>query len=188
MAAAPPREGTAGTRHRKRFKNWQNLSPPQTRFLSSLVESNLVAIAEAIGFQRVDISLGDPGLPVSGSEITLERGHLDCVDSVDFNFEKYKTPRFQIHFSRRELVPPHSFVRSGNFVARRTQHYHFWGKPWGWPTRLWPELASARTVEFVRSRIDQVFRFLETGETGPNIRERVYIPPPKNSQDLTRER
>jgi hypothetical protein len=43
---------SAGRKHRQRLRNWQNLAPPQTRFLSSLVEGNLVVLAESAGFQR----------------------------------------------------------------------------------------------------------------------------------------
>jgi len=35
--------------HRKRFRKWQNLCGPRTRFLSSLVESRLVPVVESSG-------------------------------------------------------------------------------------------------------------------------------------------
>ena len=155
--------------HRKRFRKWQNLACAETRFLSTQVETTLAAWFEQQGFIRVDLNLSDPEWPVGGGEIVLERVAGAEVDAVTFNFEKYRSPRFQVHAQRRVQAPPHEFVRSCNLVARRSQYYHFWGKPWGLPPRLWPNAGSLRTIEKVASRLDQLVRFLEHGEIGPNI-------------------
>jgi hypothetical protein len=137
--------------------------------MSTAVSSELVPVFESFGFERVNIHLGDPEVPVSGSELTLERVSGGVVDSITFNFEKYRTPRFQLHASRREAAAPHQFIRSCNLVARGSQYYHFWGKPWWLPTRLWSECGSKRTIESVSSRLFQLIRYLDTGERGPNI-------------------
>jgi hypothetical protein len=158
-----------GAAHRARFRKWQNLAPPQTRFVASAVESTIVPVLESAGFERVDVHLRDPEWPVSGSELALERGDGTLIDSVTFNFEKYRTPRFQVHAARRRATAPHEFVRSCNLVARAVQYYHFWGKPWWLPTRLWTENGSKRTVGVVLTKIDQLLRYLEAGERGPNI-------------------
>lgn len=135
--------------------------------------SVLVPHLESAGFERVDVHLRDPEWPVSGNELALERSVGALIDSVTFNFEKYRTPRFQVHAARRQAAAPHEFVRSCNLVARRTQYYHFWGKPWWLPTRLWPNKGSTRAVSAVLIRIDQLLRYLEAGERGPNISRAV---------------
>jgi hypothetical protein len=161
--------GATPAAHRKRFTKWQNLSPLQTRFIADAVDSVVVPLLESAGFERVDVHLRDPEWPVSGSEVALERTAGTLIDSVTFNFEKYRTPRFQVHAARRQATASHEFVRSCNLVARATQYYHFWGKPWWLPTRLWTENGSTRTVGAVSTKIDQLLRYLEAGERGPNI-------------------
>jgi hypothetical protein len=168
-----PKTEVQGAQQTRRFKKWQNLCPPQTRFLSSAVENRLVPKLEALGFQRVDVVLQQADWPVRGSQIELERTHQEIIDSVAFNFEKYKTPRVQVHFSRREIVPPHTFIRSANLVARPTQYYHLWGKPWWLLTRWWSNHASTRTIDKIESLFGQLAQFLESGEIGPNISRRV---------------
>lgn len=137
--------------------------------MSTAVYAKLVPMFESYGFERVNIHLCDPESPVSGSEIVLERVSGALVDSITFNFEKYRTPRFQLHASRREAAAPHQFVRSCNLVAGGSQYYHFWGKPWWLPTRFWHEYGSKRTIEAVSARSCQLIRYLETGDRGPNI-------------------
>lgn len=159
----------SATAHQTRFKKWRNLAAPQTRELSTAVFSQLVPMVESYGFERVNIHFSDPESSVSGSEIALERVSGALIDSITFNFEKYRTPRFQLHASRREATFPHQFVRSCNLVARSSQYYHFWGKPWWLPARFWPEYGSTRTIETVAARIHQLIRYLETGDRGPNI-------------------
>ncbi len=162
----------SATAHQTRFKRWQNLAPPLTRHMSIAVSSELVPLLESFGFERVNIHLGDPEAPVSGSELTLERVSGGLLDSITFNFEKYRTPRFQLHASRREAAAPYQFIRSCNLVARGSQYYHFWGKPWWLPTRLWSERGSKRAIESVSSRLPQLVHYLDTGERGPNISRR----------------
>jgi len=162
-----------GAEHRKRFKRWQNLAPPQTRYLSNLLDTELIPKLEALGFQRVNISRNNPEWPVSGSEISLERVSGAFLDSITINFEKYRTPRFQIHASRSEATQPHTGIRGCNFVARSSQYCHFWGRPWWLPTRFWSEQGSKRTVVRVLSRTEQLLLFLEVGERGSNISKRI---------------
>jgi hypothetical protein len=157
-----------GAKHRQRFKKWQNLLPRQTRYLSSMVDGRLVPALESMGFQRVDVSLHDPEMPVPGKEIELERVIGELLDSISFNFEKYGSPRFQVHCARRQLET-NEFVRSCNLVARSKQYYHFWGKPWWLPTRWWLDSASQRAVTSVETRLVQLISFLERGEIGANI-------------------
>ena len=161
---------------RKRFRKWQNLAHARTRFLSTQVETTLAAWFEQQGFLRVDLNLSDPQWPVRGSEIVLERVVGEQVDVVTFNFDKYRTPRFQLHAQRRVQAPPHEFVRSCNLVARRSQYYHFWGKPWWLPTRFWSDSGSLRTIGQVSPRLEQLVRFLEHGEIGPNISRGAHRP------------
>lgn len=167
--------------HRQRFRRWQNLCPPATRFLSSKVDQELVPIVEAQGFARVDICFGDAEWTVSGNEIALERVSADLVDSFTFSFEKYRSPRFQVHFSRRSTDESRAFVRSGSLVPRASKYYHFWGKPWWFPSRFWTERASARTIAEVATRLSESFRFLDSGERGSSVSKRVD--PPGSSGD-----
>jgi hypothetical protein len=158
-----------GAQHRVRFKRWQNLAPRQTRSLCVSVDNRLVPQFEMHGFCRVDVSLRQADSPVRGSEVRLERARDQIVDSISFSFTKFKSPRLQVHFSRRKLTPPHTFLRSANLVIRRSQYYHFWGKPWWLPTRFWSERATSRTVDKLEARIEQLLRFLESGDIGPSI-------------------
>jgi hypothetical protein len=173
MSVKLSRNKGAGAQHRGRFKKWQNLCPPQTRFLSSAVDVRLAPQLEAAGFHRVEVILQEVDWPVRGSEIELERVREQIIDTVGFNFAKYRTPRLQIHFSRREIAPPHAFIRSGNLVARKSQYYHYWGKPWWLPTRFWSQRASKRAIDRIEALIEQLLRFLDSGEMGPNISRRT---------------
>ena len=155
--------------HPQRFKKWQNLCPETTRALSALVDSKLTLVLGQAGFSRVDVSLGHSDDPVGGNMIEFERWSPDWVDSITINFEKYRAPRFQVHGHRRSIEPPHAFVRSANLVNRSTQYLHFWGKPWWRPRLLWSREASARTVSAVERDMEQLLRFLETGERGRRI-------------------
>jgi hypothetical protein len=161
-------ENTAA-RHRVRFKKWQNLLPRQTRFLCLSVENRLVPQLETQGFCRVDVNLRQTDWPVLGREVTLERARDKIVDSVSFSFTKFKSPRLQVHFSRRELTPPHTFLRSASLVIRRTQYYHFWGKPWWLPTLFWSDRATSRTIDKLEARIGELLQFLESGDIGASI-------------------
>jgi len=159
------------------LSNWRNLTPPQTRALIDGVLEGLVPYFEAQGFDRVDYSRIDSESPISGSEILLERIAADHVDSVTFNFEKYRSPRVQIQFARRELRPPHKFIRSANLVRRSAQYYCFWGKPWWLPTRLWSTSATHRALQQAKRCLGQATQFLESGERGSNISKQVNAQP-----------
>jgi hypothetical protein len=128
---------------------------------------------EQAGFSLVDVSLRDHRQPVSGRMIELERWANWHVDSIVFNFDKYRSPRFQVHASRRSADPPHSFLRDGNLVARPSQYLHFWGKPWWLPGRAWPKPAPARTVACVERHLPELLAFLDTGERGKHISKAV---------------
>jgi hypothetical protein len=161
------------SRHAERFKLWQNLTPPQTRALSSAVVTGLLPIVEARGFARVEINLGQPDSPVSGKEIQLERESDGFIDVICFNFEKYGTPRAQVHALRRKRQSPHEILSKCNLVARSTQYYHFWGKLWWLPTRCWPIAASGNVASKIAQKLPQIFDFLERGVRGPNISRQV---------------
>ena len=164
-----------------RFRKWLNLCPPETRFLASAVEERLVPKIESWGFRRVDIALEDPEQPVSGSELRFERVSGDYIDCVEFNFWKYRSPKFQVHLSRRLAVRPNALVRSGNLVRRASQYYHLWGKPWWRPIRLWTEGTSIATIASIESRLAEVPAFLERGERGGSISRAVDSSPTKKS-------
>jgi hypothetical protein len=172
VPATASKEDQAARRHRERHLRWRNLTPSVTRVLSSLVNELLVPTLESRGFRYVGFHLGDANDSVSGSDISLERHDGKYLDSVTFNFEKYKSPRFQIHLSRRG-ASAHDFIHSGNLVSKGTQYYHFWGKPWWLPTRLWPEAAAKRTVKKIEACLDQAVRFIEDGTRGDNISKKV---------------
>ncbi len=155
--------------HKARFGKWQRLCPIHTQFLISLVNDRLVPALEQAGFTVVDVSLRQPDQPVTGRMIELERWAEPWVDSVTFNFDKYRTPRFQVHASRRSATLPHKFFRSANLVARPSQYLHFWGKPWWLPSILWPQAASLRTVDRIAHHQAELLRFLETGERSPRV-------------------
>jgi hypothetical protein len=123
----------------------------------------------AAGFRQVEYSLENPEWAVSGREIELERRGSGVVDTITFNFDKYKRPRFQIHASRRLAEPPHELIHSGNLVARPSQYYHFWGKPWWLPHSLWSYRALESTVNRVSGHLPQLFRLLEQGKRGQNV-------------------
>jgi hypothetical protein len=128
---------------------------------------------EARGFRRVGVCLGDPEQAVSGGELRLERRQADAIDSVIFNFEKYKTPRVQIHLDRRRALPPNDFIHSGNLVANGSQYIYFWGKPWWLPAMFWSRSGVARTIGKIGRHLEQATVFLETGTRGPNISKLV---------------
>ena len=150
--------------HKARFEKWQRLCPAPTKFLISLVRARLVPALEQAGFSLVDISLRQTDQPVAGRMIELERWTENWVESFTFNFDKYRTPRFQVHASRHSVTPPHEFLRSANLVARPSQYLHFWGKPWWLPSVLWSQAASLRTVDKIVHHHAELLRFLETGE------------------------
>jgi hypothetical protein len=106
---------------------------------------------------------------VSGRTIELERWSDSWVDSVCFNFDKYRAPRFQVYLSRRLSAQPHAWVHSGNLVARSSQYLYFWGKPWLLPSSLWSDSASRRTVARIETYMSEALFFLDSGERGKHI-------------------
>src|SRR5690349_7727298 len=111
----------AAQRHREKHARWINLTPLRTRLLSSLVHESLVPGLESRGFRYVGCALGELADTIAGSDIRLERHDRVHIDSIVFNFDKYKSPRLQVHLSRRKASAPHDFIRSGNLVARSSQ-------------------------------------------------------------------
>lgn len=159
----------SGTQHRKKFLLWQQRVGQKTRQMSQLVEAHILPPLLGAGFERVHIALHQAQWTVNANEIRLERGRSSEIDSVDIIFGKYGDPKFQIAFSRRELSPPHRFIRSGVLVKRSDQRYCFWGKPQWLPSSLWSHERSRQTVVAVASHLAQVIEFLDSGEQGPNI-------------------
>jgi hypothetical protein len=167
--ANPSSEVASLQRHRKKFQGRQNLAPALTRYLSAQIDETVIPILEARGFRRVGVCLGDSEHTVSGGELRLERREADTIDSVTFNFEKYKAPRVQIHLDRRQALPPNDFVHSGNLVATGSQYIYFWGKPWWLPAMVWSRSGVDRTIKRIGRYLEQATTFLETGTRGPNI-------------------
>ena len=159
--------------HKAKFRRWQQLTPPPTRLLSSLVESRLLPLLEIQGFSRVDHLLRLPDQPVSGRTLELERWADSWVDSVCFNFDKYRAPRFQVHLSRRSVSQPHAWIHSGNLVAHPSQYLYFWGRPWLLPSSFWSDSASHRTVARIESYLSEALFFLDSGERGKHISKRT---------------
>jgi hypothetical protein len=164
-------------KHHQRFREWQNLAPPATRFISAEVETRLVGLLEVKGFRRVGTRLTSPEDTVSGGDIVLERVQGRIVDSITFNFDKRRSPHFQVQGMTRIVVAPHDFMQSASLVARSSQYHHFWGKHWWLPTLFWRNRCSTRQVDAVAARIDQLLQFLETGQRGPNIGKEVIVKP-----------
>jgi hypothetical protein len=155
--------------YQRRFARWQSRAPRPTRVLSELLQSSFVPLFEAEDFRRVGVALGRADEPVDRNAMRLERERSAHIDSVDFSFDNYQRPRFQISFSRRRRTFPNEFLRSASLAARSSQYYHFWGKPSLLPLWLWSDGSASREVAAVIRTLDQVLRFLETGERGPNI-------------------
>jgi hypothetical protein len=172
-SAAAAAVDQAARRHREKHVRWRNLTPGLTRILSSLINESLVPALESRGFRYVGCHLGEPADTVAASDVHLERRDQEHIDSVTFNFEKYKSPRFQVHISRRKADAPHDFVHSGNLVSKSSQYYHFWGKPWWLPSKFWSESAAKLTIESIGNRLDQVVLLIEEGVRGKNISKEV---------------
>lgn len=141
--------------------------------MGRLVEERLLPPYLAAGFERVSVHMRDPADAVSARQICLERFYDTGIDAVIFNFDKYRRPAFQVHLHRREIRPPHPWVRSANLVRKPSQYLYFWGKPWWLPTRYWTERMSANTIECVREMTEAALAFLERGERCHNISKPV---------------
>ncbi|MDO7834713.1 hypothetical protein Q4610_06605 [Sphingobium sp. HBC34] len=156
-----------------RFTKWCRLGGTPLTRMGRLVEEQLLPPYLALGFQRVSVHLRDPKDVVSARQICLERFYGDEIDTVIFNFDKYRRPTFQVHLSRREIVSPHAWVRAANLVRKPSQYLHFWGKPWWLPTRYWTEQMSANTIECVLEMTARALAFLERSERCRNISKSV---------------
>ncbi|WP_443970350.1 hypothetical protein [Sphingobium sp. CR28] len=141
--------------------------------MGRLVEEHLLPSYFAAGFERVSVQLRDPKEAVSSREIWLERSCNEEIDVVIFNFDKYRRPAFQVHLHRREILPPHHWVRAANLVQKSSQYLHFWGKPWWLPTRYWTEHMSANTIDCMREKTEDALVFLEKNERCRNISKPV---------------
>ena len=158
---------------KSRFTNWCNLGGPPLISMGRLIKEELLPSYLAADFKRVFVRLHDPTDAVSAREICLQRSCGNEIDVVTFNFDKYHRPSFQVHLHRRETRSPHSWVRAGNLVRTPSQYLHFWGKPWGLPTRYWTEHMSARTIKCVGGMTNGALAFLERGERCRNISKAV---------------
>lgn len=156
-----------------RFARWLRLCPPKTRALASRLETVVLPALVSEGFERVDVELRQPAEKVPGNVIELERRDRHVVDSLTFRFDKYLGPRFQVHGCRRSPAAPSSIRRSANLVARGSQYYHFWGRPWWLPTALWPASLVDATADRILHGITDLVLFLETGERGRHVSRRV---------------
>lgn len=160
--------------HSQKFRNWQGSVSEQVRFLSELVEEQIIPFFQRTGFRRVNISKGDVEQPIPSDEIELERIISDGnIDSVVVSFRNYK-PNFQIYFSRRKPDPPYyEFIRAAILVRKSSQYYFSWGKPWWLPLRFWSESMARKTVERVVVKLPQIIEFLDHGTRGKNISRKV---------------
>lgn len=177
-----PKSNLTANSHAKRLGKWRNLASPQARYLIDQVIERLVPVVEASGFERIELSLMGPDHTPSGSEIRLERVVGKCMDTIIFNFEKHRTPRFQIHGARRLGEAPFPFIRAANLVRSKSQYYCFWGKPWWFPIKLWPASATECIVKSAGAQIGALVHFLETGERRDYISKEVVL----SSHDLNR--
>lgn len=162
------------TPHLQRVQRWRNLASVQGKCMIDLVLVHLVPAIEALGFTRIDASSMGPDHQPSGSEVCFERMVGDTLDCITVNFEKYGTPRFQIHGVRRHNQSPYPMVRAANIVKRRSQYYYFWGKPWWLPSRWWPEVGSKRAVTNAIKALPQMVDFLECDVRGANISRDIH--------------
>ena len=156
-------------RHSERQERWLRLAPIATRYLCTGAKARVLPGLALVGFRPVECSLGNPEWPVSAQEIEVERRGEGFVDSIAFNFDKYRRPRFQVHAARRSLNPPHQFIRSGNLVVHPSQYYHYWGRPWWLPTALWSQSAASSTLFRVSQCVPQLLEFLDSGARGCNV-------------------
>ena len=157
--------------HERRFSNWCKLSGRPTMVLAHLVEVQLVPAYLTAGFRRTSIYMNDPTDMVSGREIHLEREKHGEIEFVTFNFDKYRRPAFQFHIGCRKAAPNQAWVRSAKVVARSTQLFHFWGKPWWLPSRWWSERMSLRVIDRLVAKTPEVLAFLEEGRRSSSLSE-----------------
>lgn len=161
------------TKYEKRVQLWRNRAPQKSRRLRDLLVAELMPAMEAAHFDHVDCEFGRADQLVIGAEIRFERAAGEYIDVVDVFFDKYAGPSFQISISRRMKIDPSEFVRSAHVVSRPSEYYHEWGKPWWWPSQLWSDALSRRTVKRLLPGLGQISPFLESGARGPNISRAV---------------
>ena len=157
--------------YNKRHKRWQDRIPSQTRYLSHLVDTQLVPYFESIGFTQVGkeyLSVDRNDL-VEAKDISLEQTTDSILKSIYISFDKYDSPKFQIYFNLRELPPPHDFISSESLVKKSNQYVYFWGKPWWLPMFFWTESMSKYEINKLLLVIEQIPVFLEKGIRGKNI-------------------
>lgn len=154
---------------RQKFKRWQGHLPRETKVLSDNIEATLVPKVLSAGYEVQDLFFGDRKDRVSPSEIHFERVEGERINYVTFSFDKYRRPKFQVHFGSRQIVAPFALLSRGNLVSKSGEYYHFWGKPWWLPNSMWSDRCSTNVVQTVAAKLDQVFDYLQTGARGPNI-------------------
>jgi hypothetical protein len=152
----------ASRKHADRFARWCRLGGPRLQLLADQVETTLLPFWLSAGFLRCDTYPGESE-PVSAQEIVLARLSDDQISCVTFIFDKYHRPAFQVNLLRGKIAPPHQIMIVGNLVARPSRHLQFWGKPWWWPTSLWPALMTRKQVARVAARQADALVFMETG-------------------------
>ena len=141
--------------------------------MCSLIESEIVPFFIKSGFSWISVSYHDPEWVVSGNEIDLERINDESVDTLSISFNKYCSPTFQLSLIRRNKIKGNEFIRSARLVASGSEYYHFWCKPWYWPTKLWPNALSAREVKKVKSKLSQLVEFIELGTLSGCINKQI---------------
>lgn len=157
--------------YNKRHKRWQDRIPSQTRYLSHLVDTQLVPYFKSIGFTQIGSKLyRNESQLIPAQDICLERlVENNNIERIFLSFEKYDSPCFQVYFNLRELPPPHDFISSESLVKKSNQYVYFWGKPWWLPMFFWTESMSKYEINKLLLVIEQIPVFLEKGIRGKNI-------------------
>jgi hypothetical protein len=153
----------------KAFQRWQSRVPEETRFLSQLVIERILPEFIKLGFKPVTTELGQKNDRVAASEIRLERSIGEYIDGAHFYFAKYDDPAFLLKLSRQTGPSVDEVVHIGNVIEKAGQYHYEWGKQSLMPRFLWTKGAAERAVSKIVPLLDQCFRFIETGERGPNI-------------------
>ena len=117
-----------------------------------------------LGFEVVGTDIKDSR--TTATHVQFERQQNETYDGLTIIFDKYWRPKFQIIFSRRDIAPPHKFIRSGHLVRRRGQITCWWGIRW---FSLNKEKAWRKSIDKVSCRLRQIDVFLETASDGKNI-------------------
>jgi hypothetical protein len=155
--------------HKKKYEKWKRLCPKQTRFMCRLIEDEVIPFFTERGFIWISVSYHDPEWEISGREIVLERINEDSVDAVSITFDKYRAPRFHIHLIRRKKLKANEFIRSTALVKNDKEYYRLWGKPWYWPTNMWPNSLTERIVHKIKPQLGLLLDFIENGKQSKYI-------------------